>query len=200
MRIFVARHGQTAQNRDRVLQLPEHPLSDAGLAQARALGERLGELGVEAILTSDYARARMTAEAVRDATGATLEVVEQLRERNFGDLRGTPYAQLTRDIFAPEYRPPNGEDGPMFEARVAQAWDRIVNRVESGLRGNLCVVTHGLVCRALVDRHLSGPEAAPATWGNTCLTVVEAREPWKIETLACTAHLDGLEPAASAPV
>ena len=45
----------------------------------------------------------------------------------------------------------------MFHARVADAWE-LVARVAAATDGNLAVVTHGLVCRALVDQHLALPD------------------------------------------
>jgi len=185
--IFVVRHGETAQNRARVMQRPEDPLSELGLRQADALARRLAALGVAKILTSDYARARMTAEAVGAAAGIEPEVEELLRERNFGDLRGMPYSQLPADPFAADYHPPNGESAPTFTERVARAFARITTCAEA-LDGNLCVVTHGLVCRGLVE-HFEVSVPVPAAWGNTALTVVEARAPWRVETIACTVHL-----------
>ena len=46
-----------------------------------------------------------------------------LRERNFGDIRGTSYADLGFDMFAPDYAPPNGETWEVFHARVDRAWE-----------------------------------------------------------------------------
>jgi broad specificity phosphatase PhoE len=55
--------------------------------------------------------------------------------------------------------PPNGEDWPRFHARVADAFAFIVSR-RRAVNGTLVVVTHGLVCRALVERHWY-PKASP---------------------------------------
>jgi probable phosphoglycerate mutase len=192
MPIYVARHGETELNAARIIQLPTTPLSERGRRQAALLGARLAPLGVVRILTSDLARAVETAEAIVARTGAPVVLDPLLRERDFGDIRGTPYNELGRDPFAPDYHPPNGESWEMFHARVALAWD-LVARVAAETPGNLAVVTHGLVCRALVDRHLVLPdgETAPSLWGNTALTEVDPAPPWSIRTLACVAHLDG---------
>lgn len=197
MSILLARHGETPSNAARVLQMPDAPLSERGLAQAERLGKRLAELGVAAILTSDYARARMTAERVRAATGAPLEEWAELRERHFGDLRGRAYAELGFDPFAPDYVPPGGESWDAFHARVARAWPRILARAR-GLRGNLAVITHGLVLRAVALREvgLGGLEEPPG-WANTSLTIVASDPPPSIELLNCVAHLDAPDAASS---
>lgn len=91
MSIFIVRHGETDGNASRLIQSPETPLNARGIAQAEALAERLAREGVTHIFVSDYARARMTADAVHRATGAPLEVDPRLRERDFGDWRGTSH-------------------------------------------------------------------------------------------------------------
>lgn len=190
MAIFVARHGETELNAARIIQMPTTPLSERGRRQAERLGARLAPAGIVRILTSDFVRAIETAEAIASTTGAPIEIDPLLRERNFGDIRGTPYNELGRDPFAPDYHPPNGESWAMFRDRVAAAWE-LVARVAAATEGHLAVVTHGLVCRVLVDSHLVLPvgSSAPELWGNTALTEIEGAAPWQIRTLACCAHL-----------
>lgn len=193
MHILLARHGETDSNAARVVQLPDAPLSARGLAQAGKLAERLAKLGVAAIVSSDYARARTTAERVREATGAPLEILPGLRERNLGDLRGRAYAEFDFDIFAPDYAPPAGETWDEFHARVAHAWREVAARA-AVLDGNLAVISHGLVCRSVVDRIAPHPPGfeVPAHWGNTSLSVLDALPPHAIRVLNSTEHLEGL--------
>ena len=190
MAIFVIRHGETPGNAARIVQTPDTPLSERGIAQAEKLGQRLAGAGIGAILASDLARAVMTAERLEDAIGAPVTHDALLQERNFGAVRGTAYADLDVDLFAADYAPPGGEDWATFHARVARAWDRI--RTAAGeTPGHLAVVTHGLVCFSLASNHFSLPpgEAAPLRFGNTALTVVDAAAPWTVRRLNCTAHL-----------
>src|SRR6187455_2098159 len=126
MAIFVARHGETELNAARIIQMPTTPLSARGRRQAERLAARLAPLGIVRILTSDYLRAIETAEAIATRSGAAIVVDPLLRERDFGDIRGTPYDELGRDPFAPDYHPPNGESWSMFHDRVAAAWELVV--------------------------------------------------------------------------
>src|SRR5215831_7290141 len=153
MAIVLVRHGETASNAERVLQHPETPLSERGLAQARRVAERLARSRVAEIASSDYARALTTAELIRDACGAPLAIDPELRERNFGDLRGRAYAELGFDPFATGYVPPAGESWEDLHRRVDRMWDR-VRAHAAGLVGDLVLVTHGLVCHSLVTRRL----------------------------------------------
>jgi probable phosphoglycerate mutase len=196
-RLFLIRHGETAGNALRIVQHPDVPLSPRGVAQAERLARRLGREGVARIVSSDFARAVNTAEHLQRATGAPLSFEPLLQERNFGDLRGTPYADLGFDMFEPDYAPPNGETWPLFHSRVDRAWTR-VQELAAATSGDLAVVTHGLVCGSLAARHLilAVGEAVPERWENTSLTIVDWPAPWRVRLLNCVAHLDDLDPRA----
>jgi 2,3-bisphosphoglycerate-dependent phosphoglycerate mutase len=135
-------------------------------------------------------RARMTAAPITARSGIAIEESPLLQERNFGDLRGVPYAELTEDPFGPDFAPPNGEDWPTFHARVAEAFAFIVSRRRS-VNGTLVVVTHGLVCRAVVERHVLLPEGvvAPERFDNTGITVLHEDAPHGASLINCIRHL-----------
>ena len=198
MSILLVRHGETASNAARVLQTPDIPLSAHGIAQADRLALRLAKLGVAAIVSSDYARARMTAERIAAATGAPIEIWPELRERNFGTLRGRAYAELGFDPFAPDYAPPEGESWEAFHERTGRAWPRVWNRGRR-MRGNLAVITHGLVVRAFAERNVGlGGVETPMAWPNTSLTIVSSEPPPSLELLNCVEHLAELDSARAA--
>jgi probable phosphoglycerate mutase len=192
--IFLIRHGETIGNASRIVQRPDSPLSPHGLAQAERLACRLATAGITRIVSSDLARALTTAQSLQRLTGAPLALEPLLQERNFGDLRGIPYAELGFDMFEPDYAPPNGETWPAFHARVDRAWARL-QALAAGVDGHLAVVTHGLVCRSLAARHLVLPEgeAVPVRWENTSLTMIECPAPWRVRLLNCVAHLADLD-------
>jgi broad specificity phosphatase PhoE len=190
--IILVRHGQTDLNVARIVQPADTPLSERGIHQAERVGARLAELGAKSVLSSDFPRARMTADAVVAATGAPLELLDLLQERNFGRLRGRAYAEVGQDIFAPDYAPPGGETWAEFDARVAQAWACV--RAHAALAAlPLVVVTHGLVCRSIAHQFLRLPAgvAAPERWGNTSVTICETEPPHAVSVLNSVAHLDG---------
>jgi probable phosphoglycerate mutase len=195
MSILLVRHGETASNAARILQTPDIPLSERGIAQADRLAARLAKLGIAAIVSSDYVRAQMTAERVRAATGAPLELWPDLRERNFGALRGRAYAELGFDPFHPEYAPPEGESWADFHVRTARAWPKVLARARQ-LEGNLAVITHGLVVRAFAEREVGlGGLDAPLGWANTSLTIVSSEPPPSLELLNCVEHLEDFDSA-----
>jgi len=187
MTILVVRHGETAGNAARVVQRPDVPLNERGIRQAAQLADRLFAMGFAHVLCSDLLRARMTAEPLHARAGVVIEETPLLQERNFGDLRGTPYAELTEDPFAPDYVPPNGESVDVFHRRVARAFALIVER-RRGLAGPLVVVTHGLVCHAILENHTSAA-SMPDHFANAGLTLLDPAPPFAIRLANCTQHL-----------
>ena len=190
MTILLVRHGETDGNAARVLQRPDVSLNERGMRQAEQLARRLFAHGFVHIVCSDLLRARMTAAPLAVCSGIAIEESQLLQERNFGDLRGMPYAELTENPFAPAFVPPNGEDWPTFHARVADAFAFIMSRRRS-VNGTLVVVTHGLVCRALVERHALLPEGVfiPERFDNASITVLHEEAPHGVSIFNCTGHL-----------
>ena len=190
MTIVIVRHGETDGNAARILQRPDVPLNQHGIRQAEQVAERLAARGLVHILCSDLLRAQMTAAPLAARSGIAVEENPLLQERNFGDLRGTAYAALAEDPFGPNFAPPNGEDWPAFHARVAEAFAFIVSR-RRGVSGTLVVITHGLVCRALVERHaqLAAGTAVPERFDNTGVTVLHEDAPHRVGLMNCTRHL-----------
>jgi probable phosphoglycerate mutase len=190
MTILLVRHGETDGNTARILQRADTPLNERGMRQAEQLARRLLARGFTHVVCSDLLRARMTADPLAAGSGIEIEESSLLQERNFGDLRGMPYAELPENPFGPGFVPPNGEDWPTFHVRVAEAFAFIASRRRSA-NGTLVVITHALVCRALVERHALVPEgfAIPQRFDNTSVTVLHEDAPHAVSLANCTQHL-----------
>jgi len=88
-RVYLVRHGQTESSAKHAYSgQADIPLTELGRRQAREAGEQLRGAGVDRIYTSPLARAADTAEAIAQATGATLEVEQGLLEVDYGPLEG----------------------------------------------------------------------------------------------------------------
>ena len=55
----------------------------------------------------------------------------------------------------------------------------------------MAVVTHGMLLRVLLGAHVRLPKGTtlPTHFGNTCLSIVDARLPHTASLVNCTAHL-----------
>lgn len=183
-RILLARHGETDWNRDGRWQgLTDKPLNAAGRRQARALAEHLAGEGVDALYSSDLARARQTAEAVELATGLEAMVDLDLREVDVGEWAGCNRAEAkARD---PEwyqewltgavsgYR--GGETYLQLHERSVRAFQRVLAS-EDGRTA--VVVCHGGNIRAIVSDVVGlGPDQRWRVAGvaNCSLTTIERR-------------------------
>lgn len=192
MPLFLIRHGETALNATRVLQPPDTPLSERGLAQARAIGARLAAERLAGIVASDMTRAAQTAEAIAAATGLPLRHDPLLRERDFGDLRGRSYDSLGLDPMALDYVPPGGESWEDFTARVGEALVAVrAHRAAFG--GPIAVVSHGLVIRVLLNKLAKLPEGVMecGPLANTGLSIIGAEPPHESTLVNCVRHLEG---------
>lgn len=74
MRLFVVRHAEAAPGEPDDLR----PLTDAGRAAARVLGERLAREQPDAVISSPLLRARQTADAIARAAGLDATTDERL--------------------------------------------------------------------------------------------------------------------------
>ena len=152
--LLLARHGETDWNRARRWQgHADRPLTARGRAQAAELAERLADIALDAVYSSDLRRARETAEAVARVQGVAVVQLAELREVNVGSWEG-----LTRD--EAEARFPNGfrrwlaggnawEDGEIYRemsTRVLGAVDRIASEAEGG---RVLIVSHAGPIRAI---------------------------------------------------
>jgi len=193
--IYLIRHGETVCNARRIVQQTDTPLSARGALQAERVAARLADAGLTRIIASDYRRARQTAAALAQGGMVPLELTPLLRERDLGELRGRPYAEVEHLFYNPDDDPPGGETWARFLARVSAAWDRIRQAARAGgSPTRVAVVTHGLVCRALAEHQLElEPGASPPTWfPNASVTLIDAAPPWTLRHPVCVNHLDGL--------
>src|SRR4051794_25554723 len=151
--VFLARHGETDWNRDGRWQgKTDIPLSDAGRAQARALGATLAGRGIVEIHASDLQRASETAEIVARIAGiaAPLKLDARLRERGFGCFEGFTREECAdrhpeawpRSLADRRATPPGGEPQSEVAARVVAALTEIA-RAPRATGDATLVVSHG---------------------------------------------------------
>jgi probable phosphoglycerate mutase len=149
-RFSVMRHGQSKANEAGVIvsaiendRRGDYGLSAAGREQAVAAARACGLPPETVICTSDFARARQTAELVRACLGAgDVVVAEALRERRFGAWEGTAAANYQRVWAADEAG--RAADGVEPAAAVMERTTELVARLERRYSGrDILLVSHG---------------------------------------------------------
>ena len=134
-RLLLVRHGETDWNADGRLQgQTDRPLSDFGRTQAHRLACDLAEEKLDAIYSSDLARALETAEIVAERVGLPVLLDPDLREKDWGTWEGLTAVERDRVEFV-------GESTEAHEERILRALRRISEGHPDG--GSVLVVTHG---------------------------------------------------------
>jgi probable phosphoglycerate mutase len=157
-RLLLLRHGESTWNaQGRWQGQADPPLSEVGVAQARAAARALER--VDALWSSDLARAHHTATILSEHHALVVRADARVRERAAG-----PWTGLTRDEIEARFpgylaegrRPPGYEDDTSLRERALDA----LHEFAGALRGGTgVVVTHGGVI-VTVERHL-GLERVP---------------------------------------
>ena len=133
--LLLVRHGETDWNAAGRLQgQTDTPLNDFGRRQAQQLAEGLEAEELEAIYSSDLARARETAEIVGERLGLAVVLDPDLREKDWGNWEGLSPVERDRVEFV-------GETTEVHQERTLRALRRIAQR-HAGERPVL-VLTHG---------------------------------------------------------
>ncbi len=160
--LTLVRHGETEWNAaGRIQGHLDIPLDDTGLAQAAAIGERLGGEAFDAILSSDLERALQTARPILRHSEETLVRDARLRERHLGVLQGLTgeEAAIRQPLAWRAFKARNPAATLEGGETLAEFSQRVVGLIKELLRaylgGRLLLVTHGGVLDAAY-RHATG--------------------------------------------
>ena len=171
-RLVLLRHGQTRLSVDRRYSgRGEVPLTELGEQQARAAAKRLADsawldgvgrdgagldgAGRIPVLSSPLGRARQTAEAVVEATGAELALHDGLLETDFGEWEGLSFREAAEQyselhgswLGDPSVAPPSGESMDAVFERVGAFCSEVL-RSHAGR--TVVVVSHVTPIKALL--------------------------------------------------
>jgi 2,3-bisphosphoglycerate-dependent phosphoglycerate mutase len=164
--LVLLRHGQSQWNlENRFTGFHDVELSPAGIAEAKAAGEKIAKAGIRfhKVFASTLKRAFTTAELALTAAGqgefiASMIRHDDLRERDYGDLTGlnkdetrAKYGDEQVHIWRRSYdvRPPGGESLADVVARVTPYVKNVIlPAVAAGQ--NVLVAAHGNSLRAML--------------------------------------------------
>ena len=180
-------------------------LSPLGREQAERLRDRLastGEIAADALISSQFARARETAEIIAPALGGLpIETIEGFGEHDPGEVcDGLTFVEYVERFGSHDWESdpflvgfPGGETLAAFHLRVGEAISQTVHRYESK---TIVVACHGGVVDAALRQALRTAQLGvfEINTVNTSLTEMQLVKPgrWKLMRYNDHAHLAGL--------
>ncbi len=172
MKIILVRHGETHWNKQRRVQGGDSDieLNDTGLEQARKLATFLRNEPITAIFSSPLQRAIVTAELIASHHQLPVELDQELRELQVGELEGMPVSNLTTTFsqFLMQWwqgggttKLPNGESLVDLQQRAWKAVERLLERFKTSPEHNegttVVLVSHYFVTLAIILKALDLP-------------------------------------------
>lgn len=153
-KMYLVRHAEAEGNAREFFQGNiDTVLTEKGEAQLECLAARFAEIPLEAVYTSPFQRAKLTAEAVNRAHQLPISPEYDLREINGGEWEGRAWADLpaafplqyaawTQRMWA--FAAPNGDTMPDVYERMQRIMVKIA-RENAGK--TIAVVSHGCALR-----------------------------------------------------
>lgn len=188
MKLILTRHGETIENKQRIMQghLPGH-LSKKGKQQAIKLALRLKDEKLDAIYSSDLARAADTAkEIAKFHPNIPLNFVKELREI---DLK--KYTGKKRDSIDWNNRPDDIESRESMRKRSEKLLHRVYKKYANN---NVLFMGHNGINKALITIILNKPADEMPNLEkqmHTSISIFEIMEDKKnkIHLMNCIQHL-----------
>lgn len=156
---YIARHGETENNvAKRLSGWIDTPLTSKGLESTKRVIDKLSNIRVDEVYSSDLGRAFITAYYIVLGLNLDKEIKPSsgLREVNYGDAANMfsneayeKYPGLDSDT---HYTPPNGESLDHMQNRVLQAVKSIDEQYADS---NILLVAHSGVIAAIRASHLN---------------------------------------------
>ena len=198
-KIIIVRHGQTEWNVRGIRQGHlDSPLTERGMAQAKALGQRLKREKFTFLYSSDLGRSMQTAREIALVTGHEILTDARLRERHLGIFQGLNAQEI--ETRYPNERRLMRTSGPAFVIPGGESMMQQVERNVAFLNSlalkhqgdTIVVVTHGGVVSGFFRHTLAIPLDAPRRFEfvNAGLNVfVQEDGNWMLLTWGDVSHL-----------
>lgn len=160
MKILLIRHGETTGDlEDRYGGFYDDHLTEKGVQQLKETAEKLQSVPVDAIFSSSLIRAQESAEIINTVLKTRIEVLDGLRERNYGVLGGLTktealekYPEVVNLHKDPQNTDPGGESWTEFTNRVLETFFNIT----SSPHQTVIILGHGGSIKAIL-RYLNLP-------------------------------------------
>ena len=122
------RHGQTETNvRGLLAGSTDVALTGQGIREAERAAELLSNVEIGVICASPLQRAQRTAEIIATRHGLQVNIIDEFRERNWGELEGRAFPSSLGNP-----KPPGGEALDDYVARIEKALARFLHMAPNG--------------------------------------------------------------------
>lgn len=154
VRIYFVRHGETQYNIEKRMQgFCDSPLTDQGIAQAKAVGKGLADIEFKAVYSSESQRVLDTANHAIGHLNLPINPDSRLKEMNFGVLESLleseikeRYGNVLERLFTLNdlnMSAPEGESYSQLFTRTTSIINDIVQKHKNE-GGNILVFSHGV--------------------------------------------------------
>ena len=187
-RVVLARHGESERSVEGLTNGDPRvavALTDTGREEARRLGAELADDAIDLCVTSEFERARETADLALEGRDVPRLVLADLNDIRFGEFEGRPltdYRAWAHGHGPEDVCPGNGDSRAQTVSRYVRAYRTILARPEE----TVLVVAHGLPVRYVLDA-LEGRSPAAA------VAQVPYAEPFRLSAQELEAAVGRLE-------
>ena len=189
MKLILTRHGETIENQKKIMQghMPGH-LSKRGIGQAKKLALRLKDEKIDAIYSSNLARAADTAREIAEYhKKIPINFVHELKEVDIRSFTG----KYSKDIDW-NNRPDNIEGVASMQKRSKKLLDKVYDKYPDK---TVLFVGHNGINKALISVILNkkaGDMEEIKNQFNTSVSIFEIREDKKhvVHLMNCVKHLE----------
>ncbi|MBU4502329.1 MAG: histidine phosphatase family protein [Nanoarchaeota archaeon] len=198
MELILVRHGETVENKNNIMQGHiSGTLSEEGIKQAKLVAERLKDINVIKIFTSDLARAKDTAkEIAKFHQDAQFIEDERIRERDYGIMTGMGRAESYKIANLQELgingKPEQGESIVEVGERLSDFYNQIL---ETNSDETIIIVSHGssitILVGIILGRSLEESFESLVKYENTAVSEVDVDKDGNVNLVCfnCVKHL-----------
>ncbi|RNC79940.1 MAG: histidine phosphatase family protein [Balneola sp.] len=160
--VYFIRHGETDNNKNRLLQGRKinASINEKGREQAKAIADALADVPIKKIVTSSLVRAIETAEPLMISKNLDSDQYEELDEMSFGDWDGRPFSEVISPIKAVQEAWIAGETntqipgGESPEEVFERAGKKVIHILNTAEEQYLAFIVHGRLIRILLSKFL----------------------------------------------
>ncbi len=172
MTIWMVRHGETAKNKDHLLQgRSDAPLNSNGQEQAEEARMYFQEnhISFDHVISSPLLRALQTAEIITDSK-LGIRRDQRLLEMDYGPYEGCSLESPPEEItyFFQDFVHHPAPEGMESLSSVKERMGSFLEDLKSSERGNILVTTHAIALKGALEYLM--PESDGAWWSRTIST------------------------------